>query len=190
MISIQNKQEKEKEKVESKNKLKNVFSKIEKEDGRTIYYTKVFNDIFTFGTNQKEEGKFFIALRSLFDNESINTFHLFSIKDHNDKFLGMFYGFKRLKKSILIRYKDNIKQSSEIVTIYKPYYIEFRFKKGSIFCYIKAIHTLIKKEKFDKNYAQNLLERIIRLENEVYKFYGKILPNGGIITKWIKKKRK
>ncbi|AHH13277.1 Putative cytosolic protein (plasmid) [Borrelia hermsii YBT] len=126
----------------------------------------------------------------MFDSENKNTFHLFSIKDQNDKFLGMSYGFKRLKNSILIRYKDNIKQSSETVTIYKPYYIEFRFKKGSVFCYIKALHTLIKEEKFNKNYTQNLLERIISLENEVYKFYDKKLPVGGIITKWIEKNKK
>ncbi|MDO7256901.1 DUF226 domain-containing protein [Borreliella burgdorferi] len=37
------------------------------------------------------------------------------------------------------------------VPMYKIHYIEFRFKKGSVFCYIKAIHVLIKKEKFKKN---------------------------------------
>ncbi|AOW96128.1 DUF226 domain-containing protein [Borrelia miyamotoi] len=179
-----------KSEIKLKEKIKNTFSKIEKVKTKTMYHTKVFNDLFTFGISQKEEGKFFIALRGLFDNENRSTFHLFSIKDRNDKFLGMFYGFRRLKNSILLRYKDNIKQSSEVITIYKPYYIEFRFKKGSIFCYIKAIHALTKKEKLEKNYAQNLLERIITLENEVYKFYNKKRPDGGIITKWIKKNQK
>lgn len=52
--------------------------------------------------------------------------------------------------------------------MYKIHYIEFRFKKGSVFCYIKAIHVLIKKENL-KKYAQSLLERIINLEHKVLK---------------------
>ncbi|AHH11569.1 Putative cytosolic protein (plasmid) [Borrelia coriaceae ATCC 43381] len=150
----------------------------------------MFNDLFTFGNSQREKGKFFISLRGLFDNNNKNTFHLFKVKDNSDKFLGMFYGFKRIKNTILIRYKDDEKQSNETATIYKPYYIEFRFKKGSIFCYIKAIHALVKKEKFNKTYVQSLLKRIVNLEHEVYKFYEKQLPDGGIITKWIEKNQK
>ncbi|AHH11364.1 DUF226 domain-containing protein (plasmid) [Borrelia coriaceae] len=175
------------EKIKGKSKLNSVFSKIESENTRTIYYTKIFNDIFAFGSSKKEKGKFFISLRSLFDIDKKGAFHLFSLKEQNeDKFLGMYYGFKRLTKPIFLKYKDNVTKTIETSPIYRPYYIEFRFKKGSIFCYIKAIHALKNKEKFKKNYAQNLLERIINLEKEVYKFYDKKLPNGGIITRWIR----
>ncbi|UPA18492.1 DUF226 domain-containing protein [Borrelia puertoricensis] len=187
-MSILNKLEK---KIENRDRSNNVFSKIERESTRTIYYTKVFKDIFTFGISQKEEGKFFIALRGLFDIDKKGVFHLFSVKEQaDDKFLGMFYGFKRLKKPIFLKYKDDVTNLIETSPIYRPYYIEFRFKKGSIFCYIKAIHTLRNKEKFKKNYAQNLLERIIDLEKEVYKFYNTKLPNGGIITRWIRKNQR
>ncbi|UPA17302.1 DUF226 domain-containing protein (plasmid) [Borrelia coriaceae] len=181
---------KKKLEISPKERIKNSFSKIEKINTRTLYHTKVFNDLFTFGNSQREKGKFFISLRGLFDNNNKNTFHLFKVKDNSDKFLGMFYGFKRIKNTILIRYKDDEKQSNETATIYKPYYIEFRFKKGSIFCYIKAIHALVKKEKFNKTYVQSLLKRIVNLEHEVYKFYEKQLPDGGIITKWIEKNQK
>ncbi|WP_051374037.1 DUF226 domain-containing protein [Borrelia persica] len=174
-----------------KKNINNVFTKINKEGSKTTYHTKIFSDFFTFGVNQKEKGKFFIALRGLFDKEKKNTFHLFSPKKGtNDKFLGVFYGFKRLNRPILIRYEDNIKQSSESTIIYKPYYIEFRFKRGSIFCYIRAMHVLTKKGKFNKKYVQSLLGRIINLENEVYKFYDKKLPEGGVITKWVEKNQK
>ncbi|ACH94258.1 DUF226 domain-containing protein [Borrelia duttonii] len=166
------------------------FSKIEKEDARTIYHTKIFNDLFAFGVNRREEDKFFVALRGVFNSDKKSTFRLFSIEKEEDRFLGMFYGFKRLKTSFILRYKDDTKKSDVTTKIYKPYYIEFRFKKGSIFCYIKAIHSLIKKEKFTKKYVQTLLERIMKLEDEVYKFYDKRLPDGGIITKWIEKNQR
>ncbi|AHH05550.1 Putative cytosolic protein (plasmid) [Borrelia miyamotoi FR64b] len=117
-------------------------------------------------------------------------FHLFSIRDCNDKFLGMFYGFRRLKKPIFFKYEDDDTKVIETIPIYKAYYIEFRFKKGSVFCYIKAIHALTKKEKLEKNYAQNLLERILNLENELYKFYNKKLLKEGMVIKWMKKNQK
>ncbi|WP_024653613.1 DUF226 domain-containing protein [Borrelia persica] len=185
------KNEEKKIEFELKPKKKDVFSKVMVENNRTIYHTKIFNDFFTFGTSQKEEGKFIVILRELFNKERNSSFHLFRIKENvSDKFIGMFYGFKRLKKPIYFKYETCSTQIIETTPIYKVYYIEFRFKKGSIFCYIRAIYALTKKEKFKKNYVYSLLERIIKLENEVYKFYNKKLPKGGIINRWIEKNQK
>lgn len=169
----------------------NIFIKKEKINNKTLYHTRIFRDFFTFGLNQRKENKFFITLRSLFDKNKKNSFHLFGIEESiNDEFLGMFYGFKRLTRPIFFRYEDIITKTVKIIPMYKIHYIEFRFKKGSVFCYIKAIHALTKKEKFKRKYAQSLLERIINLEHKVYRFYNKNLSNGGIITKWITKNQK
>ncbi|ACH95217.1 DUF226 domain-containing protein (plasmid) [Borrelia recurrentis] len=177
--------------IRLKDNKNDVFNEIEKIDKRTLYHTKIFNDFFAFGISKKEENKFFISLRNLFNKGKRSRFHLFSIKENiDDKFLGMFYGFKRLRKPIYFKYKNNNTKDIETVPMYKIYYIEFRFKRGSIFCYIRAIHSLTKKEKFNKNYAQNLLKRIINLEYEVYEFYNETPIAGGIITKWIKRNQK
>ncbi|WP_244264097.1 DUF226 domain-containing protein [Borreliella burgdorferi] len=63
----------------------------------------------------------------------------------------MFYGFKRLTRPLFLNTKILLQKTIKTVPMYKIHYIEFRFKKGSVFCYIKAIHVLIKKEKFKKN---------------------------------------
>ncbi|MBB6213595.1 DUF226 domain-containing protein (plasmid) [Borreliella californiensis] len=172
-------------------KKNNIFIKKEKINNKTLYHTKIFRDIYTFGINQRNENKFFITLRNLFDINEKSNFHLFRIKESiNDEFLGMFYGFKRLTRPLFFKYKDVITKAIKTIPMYKIHYIEFRYKKGSVFCYIKAIHALTKKEKFKKKYAQNLLERIINLEHKVYRFYNKNLSNGGIIIKWITKNQK
>ncbi|WP_417903206.1 DUF226 domain-containing protein (plasmid) [Borreliella andersonii] len=172
-------------------KEKNIFIKKEKIDNKTLYHTKIFSDFFAFGINQRSENKFFITLRNLFDKNKKSNFHLFGIKESvNDEFLGMFYGFKRLTKPLFFKYEDIITKTVKTVPMYKIYYIEFRFKKGSVFCYIKAIHALTKKEKFKKKYAQSLLEILINLEHKVYRFYNKNLLNGGFIIKWITKNQK
>lgn len=172
-------------------KKNNIFIKKEKINNKTLYHTKIFSDFFTFGINQRSENKFFITLRSLFDKNKKSSFHLFGIEESiNDEFLGMFYGFKRFPRPLFFKYEDIITKTVKTVPMYKIHYIEFRFKKGSVFCYIKAIHALTKKEKFKKKYAQSLLERIINLEHKVYGFYNKNLLNGGIIIKWITKNQK
>lgn len=177
--------------IELLKKKNDIFIKTEKINNKTLYHTKIFSDFFTFGINQRNENKFFITLRNLFDKNEKNSFHLFGIEEGiNDEFLGMFYGFKRLTKPLFFKYKDIITKAVKTIPMYKIHYIEFRFKKGSIFCYIKAIHALTKKEKFKKKYAQSLLERIINLEYKVYRFYNKNLSNGGIIIKWITKNQK
>ncbi|WP_241763548.1 hypothetical protein [Borrelia hermsii] len=47
----------------SQAKTKNIFDKIEKNNGKRIYHTKPFNDFYTFGINRKQKNKFLIALK-------------------------------------------------------------------------------------------------------------------------------
>ncbi|WP_434757168.1 DUF226 domain-containing protein (plasmid) [Borrelia puertoricensis] len=176
-------------KLEIKDEVKNrgLFTKIEKINNKTIYHSKMMNDIYVFGVNKNQKHKFFIAFRGLFNRERINEFNLFSIKG-DDKFLGIYYGYRKPVQNIITRYEENGVMKS--YTFSKVYYIEFRFKKGSVFCYIKGISRLIRKEKSETQYSQFLLGLIVNLERQVYEFYGKKLPEGGFITKWIKKNLK
>ncbi|AHH11624.1 DUF226 domain-containing protein (plasmid) [Borrelia coriaceae] len=170
--------------IKDKVKSKNLFTKIEKIDNKTIYHTKIMNDLYTFGVHRRQKNKFFIAFRGLFNQEKIGTLNLFSIKG-DDKFLDIFYGYRKPLQNIITRYEEN--GVMKAYTFSRVYYIEFRFKKGSVFCYIKGMSRLIRKEKLETQYSQFLLELIINLEKEVYKFYNKNLLDGGLINKWIKR---
>ncbi|UPA11057.1 MULTISPECIES: DUF226 domain-containing protein [Borrelia] len=173
-------------KLEIKDKLKSrdLFTKIEKVDNKTMYHTKIMNDFYSFGVDERQKDKFFISFRGLFNQAKITPFNLFSIKG-DDKFLGIYYGYRKPIQNIVKKYEENgiVKTTS----FSKVYYIEFRFKKGSVFCYLKGISRLIRKDKLDTKYYQSLIENISKLEKEVCEFYGKKLPEGGIITKWIEK---
>ncbi|AHH04355.1 Putative cytosolic protein (plasmid) [Borrelia nietonii YOR] len=162
---------------------KTIFVKIEEINNRKIYHTKVMTDFYAFGINKKKN-RFFILLRKLFNRDKINEFHLFSLKD-DDKFLGIYYGYRKPIKNIITRYEEN--GIIKTISFSKVYYIEFRFKKGSVFCYLRGISYLLRKEKSHKKYCESLVERIINLEKQVYEFYGKKLPDGGFINKWIEK---
>ncbi|UPA11476.1 DUF226 domain-containing protein (plasmid) [Borrelia parkeri] len=175
-------------KLEIKDKRdKPIFIKIENKNNKTLYHTKIMNDFYVFGVNKNQKHKFFIAFRGLFDREKIHEFNLFSIKG-DDKFLGIYYGYRKPVQNIITRYEENGIMKS--YTFSKVYYIEFRFKKGSVFCYLKGISRLIRKERSQTQYGQFLLGLIVNLEKEVYEFYGKKLPKGGLITKWIEKNQK
>ncbi|WP_024653091.1 DUF226 domain-containing protein [Borrelia persica] len=166
---------------------KPIFIEIENINGRRIYHTKIMLDFYGFGINKNQKHKFFISFRGLFDREKVEFFSLFSLRD-DDKFLGIFYGFRKPIKNVVRRYEENgIMKAS---TFSKIYYIEFRFKKGSVCCYIAGISYLLKKEKLNKKYCKSLIAILLNIENEVYKFYDKELPNGGLITKWIEKNQK
>ncbi|ACJ73406.1 plasmid partitioning associated protein-1 (plasmid) [Borreliella afzelii PKo] len=52
-----------------------------------------------------------------------------------------------------------------------------------MFCYLRSIARLIKKEKMNKKYFQAFINMLNKLGKEVYKFYCKELPNGRIINK-------
>ncbi|UPA18764.1 DUF226 domain-containing protein [Borrelia puertoricensis] len=144
-------------------------------------------DLYKFGIYKSIKSMFFISFRGLFNQNKIEYFHLFPIKE-GDKFLGIFYRYRKPIKNIVMKYEENgvIKTS----TFSKVYYIEFRFKKGSVCCYLKGISRLLKKEKFDTKYYSSLITTLLTLEKEVYEFYGKKLPGGGLITKWIEKSLK
>ncbi|WP_434757105.1 DUF226 domain-containing protein (plasmid) [Borrelia puertoricensis] len=175
-------------KLEIKDKRdKPIFIKIESKNNRTLYHTKIVMDFYAFGIDKRQNHKFFIAFRELFNQSKADWFSLFSLRD-DDKFLGIYYGYRKPIKNVIRRYEDNGVMKAS--TLSKVCYIEFRFKKGSVFCYIKGMSRLIKKEKLETQYSKFLLEKIINLEEQVYDFYGKKFPEGGLITKWIEKNQK
>ncbi|WP_234925330.1 DUF226 domain-containing protein, partial [Borreliella valaisiana] len=96
------------------------FNKIEKLENKIIYHTKIFSIINNFEA-KPQKGKFWLCLRNVFNNKKYESFHLFSTKE-NDKFLGIFYGYRKPIKNIITRYKDNGIIKS--YTFSKVYYIE------------------------------------------------------------------
>ncbi|ACH94089.1 DUF226 domain-containing protein [Borrelia duttonii] len=164
-----------------------IFIRIEKINSKNVYHTKIMKDFFAFGINKHQKHKFFISFRSLFNQEKIKSFHLFSIKN-DDEFLGIFYGYRKPIKNIITKYAENGVMKAS--TFSKIYYIEFRFKKGSVFCYLRGLAYLLRKEKIHKRYYKSLVNLLLLLEKEVYEFYEKKLPEGGFIGKWIKKNLK
>ncbi|AHH11424.1 DUF226 domain-containing protein (plasmid) [Borrelia coriaceae] len=166
---------------------KPLFIKIEEIEDRKIYHTKIMMDLYTFKIKENRRHKFFISFRGLFNQNKIEYFHLFPIKE-GDKFLGIRYGYRKPIKNILTKYQENGVTKSYILS--KAYYIEFKFKKGSVFCYLRRLAYLLRKDVTHKQYYKVLINMLVKLERQVYKFYNKNLPDGGIITKWIEKNQK
>ncbi|AHH07138.1 Putative cytosolic protein (plasmid) [Borrelia crocidurae DOU] len=166
---------------------KRLFVQIESIRDRKIYHTKVVMDLYLFGIDKRQKHKFFIAFRGLFNQERIELFSLFALRD-DDEFLGIFYGYRKPIQNLVTRYEEN--GVMKAYTFSKVCYIEFKFKKGSVYCYIKGISCLLKKEKLNTKYYKSLTYRITDLEKQVYEFYNKNLPNGGLINKWIKKNQR
>ncbi|WP_234930019.1 DUF226 domain-containing protein [Borreliella garinii] len=107
----------------------------------------------------------------------------FEINRHKKTNFRNFLWIQKTYKNIITRYKDNGIIKS--YTFYKVYYIKFKFKKGSMFCCLRSLARLIKKERINKKYFQAFINMLNRFKKEVYKFYCKELPDGGIINKWI-----
>ncbi|WP_024653120.1 DUF226 domain-containing protein [Borrelia persica] len=187
MESVLERLKEKKVEIKAKTKNKKLFIKVEDINNKKIYHTKIMMDFYAFGIDKRQKYKFFIMLRDLFNQEQIEWFSLFSLKD-DDKFLGIYYGCRKPIKNIVRRYEENgfLKAS----TFSKVCYIEFRFKKGSVFCYIKGISRLLKKEKAETQYGRFLFDMITNLERQVYEFYNRKLPDGGVIKKWIEKNQK
>ncbi|AHH11769.1 DUF226 domain-containing protein (plasmid) [Borrelia coriaceae] len=164
-----------------------LFVKVEKKNNRTLYHTKIMLNLYAFGIKKNQKSKFFISFRKIFDQQKMESFSLFSLKE-DDEFLGIHYGRRKPIKNLVRRYEENGVMKAS--TYSRACYIEFRFKKGSVFCYLVGISYLLRKEKSHKKYYTSLIQRISDLETQVYEFYGKKLPNGGHITKWIKKNAK
>ncbi|MBB6031978.1 hypothetical protein HNR35_000981 [Borreliella spielmanii] len=162
------------------------FNKIEKIENKIIYHTKIFSMINNFEAKPKK-GKFWLCLRNIFNHKKYESFHLFSIKE-NDKFLGIFYGFINLSKPFIINYAE--KGTKKTIRLKKIFYMEFRFKKGSVFCYLRSLYTLTKTKNKNKIFYKSLLERTLKIEERIYKFYDKKYENNKGILNWIRKNQK
>ncbi|WP_421114417.1 DUF226 domain-containing protein (plasmid) [Borreliella americana] len=184
MQSVIEKLKKKKKEIIKKSRKPEIFIKKEILNERTIYHTKMLMDLYKFEINRYKKNKFLILFRELFNQEKLEGLNLFSARE-NDKFIGIFYGYRKPIKNIITRYKVNGAVKS--YTFSKVYYIEFKFKKGSVLCYLRSLARLIKKERINKKYFQVFIDMLSRLEKEVYEFYCEELPNGGIINKWIEK---
>lgn len=185
MKSLLEKLKEKKPKIKSEKK--NIFVKIEKKNDKSIYHTKILLDFHAFGTKKNQNYRFFISFRKLFDRTKTESFSLFSLKKE-DKFLGISYGCRKPIKNVLRKYEENNKLKT--ATFSKIHYIQFRFKKGSIFCYVVGISYLLRKDKIKKKYYKSLVKILLTLEKEIYEFYDKKLSNEGLITKWIEKEQK
>ncbi|WP_424632750.1 DUF226 domain-containing protein [Borreliella lusitaniae] len=171
--------------VECQNKER--FIKIEKENGKTMYHTKLMMDIYKFGFYEKKN-TFRLSLRALFNGEKIvEETHLYPIKE-GDKFLGIFYGYRKPIKKAFRKYELNGKKKT--YGFARAYYMEFRFKKGSVFCYFKGLYRLLDKERMNNHYNRVLFSMFAELEQKVFEFYGKKYPEQGPLTKWILKNLK
>ncbi|WP_418905319.1 DUF226 domain-containing protein (plasmid) [Borreliella turdi] len=161
-------------------KEKTAFFRVEEINNKKIYYTKIFKHLIKFKINNKKNKLNLIFQK--FDNiKNYYSFNLFSEKKDN-KFLGIKYGWDKLEKPFFLK-KDN-----KSYVIKKLYYLEFKFSKGSIRCYVQSLRTLLrKKDKESTNYYIFNLDHIKKMENTVYKFYSKKLEDIGVIYKWIEK---
>lgn len=184
MKSVLNSIQIEKARIKCKNK--NRFIKIEKENDKTMYHTKIMMDIYKLGIDKKRN-ECRISLRTLFNQMKVEEVRLYSIKE-GDKFLGIYYGYRKPIKNIFVKYEIN--GITKSYGLSKAHYIEFRFKKGSVFCYFKGLFRLLKKEKSNTNYNIACINMFTKLEKHVYEFYGKKYPEKGILVKWIEKNQK
>ncbi|WP_151074480.1 DUF226 domain-containing protein [Borreliella turdi] len=177
----------EEKEIKIKSEKNNIFVKIERRNNKNIYHTKILSDFRAFGTKRNQNHRFFISFRKLFDRNKTEAFSLFSLKNE-DKFLGISYGCRKPIKNVLRKYKEN--NELKTATFSKIHYIQFKFKKGSIFCYVVGISYLLRKDKTKKKYYKSLIKILLTLEKEIYEFYDKKLSNEGLITKWIEKEQK
>ncbi|WP_420025008.1 DUF226 domain-containing protein [Borreliella valaisiana] len=179
-------------KVECKNKDR--FIKIEKEPGKAMYHTKIMMDLYKFGVyenkkkSKKKRMEFRVSLRALHNGEKIvQETHLYPEKE-GDKFLGIFYGYRKPINKAFVKYEVNGNRKS--YGFARAYYMEVRFKAGSVFFYFKGLYRLLFKEKMNNHYNKILFNMFTDLEKQVYEFYGKKYPEQGPLTKWIIKNLK
>ncbi|QFI15030.1 DUF226 domain-containing protein (plasmid) [Borrelia sp. CA_690] len=167
-------------------KRKEIFIKKEKENNKTMYHTKIMKDLHKLGIDTKKN-QCRISFQELYYQTAFQELRLYPVKE-GDKFLGIFYGYRKPIKNFLVKYEVNgIKKA---YTFSKTYYIEFRFRKGSVFCYLRGLFRLLKKEKINTQYNKSLVDRFINLEKHVYEFYNKKHLGEGFIIKWILKNLK
>ncbi len=144
MKSVLEKLKNKKKEILKKSRKPAIFIKKEILNERTIYHTKMLMDLYKFEINRYRKNKFLILFRELFNQAKLEGFNLFSARE-NDKFLGIFYVYKKPIKNIITKYKDN--GTIKSYTFAKVYDMEFKFKKGSVFYYLRGLARLIKKRK-------------------------------------------
>ncbi|WP_151060891.1 DUF226 domain-containing protein [Borreliella turdi] len=167
-------------------KRKGIFLKKEQIKGRTIYHTKIMKDLHKLGIDAKKN-QCRISFKELLYQEEFQELRLYPLRE-GDGFLGIFYGARKPIKNISVRYEiGGIKKS---YTFSKTYYIEFRFIKGSVFCYLRGLFRLLKREKINTPYNKSLVDKFIALEKHVYGFYNKKYLEEAIIVKWVLKNLK
>ncbi|ABH02454.1 hypothetical protein BAPKO_5502 (plasmid) [Borreliella afzelii PKo] len=161
----------------------NTFFKKEIVGDRTMYHTRLNNILRGFDV--KSEKKVFVFFTNLFTKEK-KYVTLFPTRE-GDEFLGMFYGYKKIRNNPFYSDYTSVCNFSKkkFKTYNKSYFIEFRFKKGSVFCYLHTIAYLLAERQFACN--RKLYKQILNLEKAVFAFYSKDLIPGGVITKWIAK---
>ncbi|WP_325064677.1 DUF226 domain-containing protein [Borreliella bavariensis] len=163
--------------------LKNhTFFKKEIVGDRTIYHTRLNNILRGFDVKLE---KVFVFFTNLFTKEK-KYVTLFPTRE-GDEFLGMFYGFKKIRNNPFYSDYTSVCNFSKkkFKTYNKSYFVEFRFKKGSVFCYLHTIAYLLVERQLASN--RKLYKQILNLEKAVFAFYSKDLIPGGVITKWIQK---
>ncbi|OJH14084.1 hypothetical protein ER70_10840 (plasmid) [Borreliella bissettiae] len=161
-----------------------IFLLKEKKD-KNIYHTKVLTAFQRVVSNKQK--RCIIFFEKLLDKSEIQKLYLYPIKDR-DKFLGIYYGYRKPINNVLVKYEINGVEKS--YSFSKIYYIEFRFKTGSVCCYLKNMRRLLRKEKIDTPYNKSLVNKMIDLEKHVYEFYNKKYSSEGLILKWILKNLK
>ncbi|WP_210373162.1 DUF226 domain-containing protein, partial [Borreliella garinii] len=118
MKSVFNSIKIEKARIQCKNK--NRFIKIEKENDKTMYHTKIMMDIYKLGIDEKRN-ECRISLRTLFNQMKVEEVRLYSIKE-GDKFLGIYYGYRKPIKNIFVKYEIN--GTTKSYGLSKAHYIE------------------------------------------------------------------
>ncbi|WP_234926701.1 DUF226 domain-containing protein [Borreliella valaisiana] len=119
-------------------------------------------------------------------NKEKKAIYLYPLKE-GDVFYGIFYGYKKIKENRFFSDYVSVCRFSKkkFKTLNKAYYIEFRFKTGSVFMYVYTISYFINGRNIRS--IRKLYKKILKLEKKVFKFYSKDLQPEGIITKWVAK---
>ncbi len=81
-------------------KRKKRFIKIEKNNNKTVYHTKIMMDIHKLGIVNVKKNQFRVSFRELYNQMEIQEIRLYPIRK-KDKFLGIFYGHKKFLKIYL-----------------------------------------------------------------------------------------
>uniref|UniRef100_UPI001AEFE78D DUF226 domain-containing protein n=1 Tax=Borreliella garinii TaxID=29519 RepID=UPI001AEFE78D len=103
-----------------------IFIMKEKKNDRNIYHTKILKKIHKVVSDKKQ--RCIVLFKDLFNESKIQNLYLYPIQE-GDKFLGIFYGYKKPIKAPIIRYEKN--GFKKLYSFARAYYMEFRFKKGS-----------------------------------------------------------